>query len=179
MTGSLQVKNGKYYIVLNSYENGKRKPKWIATGLPEKGNKRKAERMLREAISEEEARADEMQPTNILLSDYIRRWLHQIELRVDTVTLQGYTLLAERHILPFFEQKQVRLVDVTRTMIQDFLDEKGRNGRLDGKGGLSPKSVRELKNILNQVFNEAMREEYLSANPCTLIRLPPRALSTT
>lgn len=177
MTGSLQVKNGKYYIVLNSYENGKRKPKWIATGLPEKGNKRKAERMLREAISEEEARADEMQPTNILLSDYIRRWLHQIELRVDTVTLQGYTLLAERHILPFFEQKQVRLVDVTRTMIQDFLDEKGRNGRLDGKGGLSPKSVRELKNILNQVFNEAMREEYLSANPCTLIRLPPRAPS--
>lgn len=177
MTGSLQVKKGKYYIVLNSYENGKRKPKWIATGLPEKGNKRKAERMLREAISEEEARADEMQPTNILLSDYIRRWLHQIELRVDAVTLQGYTLLAERHILPFFAQNQVRLVDVTRTMIQDFLDEKGRNGRLDGKGGLSPKSVRELKNILNQVFNEAMREEYLSANPCTLIRLPPRAPS--
>ena len=25
MTGSLQVKNGKYYMVLNSTENGKRK----------------------------------------------------------------------------------------------------------------------------------------------------------
>lgn len=42
MTGSLQVKNGKYYMVLNSTENGKRKQKWISTGLPEKGNKRKA-----------------------------------------------------------------------------------------------------------------------------------------
>lgn len=43
MTGSLQVKNGKYYMVLNSTENGKRKQKWISTGLTEKGNKRKAE----------------------------------------------------------------------------------------------------------------------------------------
>ena len=54
MTGSLQVKNGKYYMVLNSTENGKRKQKWISTGLPEKGNKRKAEQMLREKLTEEE-----------------------------------------------------------------------------------------------------------------------------
>ena len=33
MTGSLQIKNNKYYLVLNTYENGKRKPKWIATEL--------------------------------------------------------------------------------------------------------------------------------------------------
>ena len=56
MTGSLQVKNGKYYMVLNSTENGKRKQKWISTGLPEKGNKRKAEQMLREKLTEEEKR---------------------------------------------------------------------------------------------------------------------------
>ena len=45
MTGSLQIKNGKYYMVLNSTKNGKRKQRWIATGLPEKGNKRRAEQM--------------------------------------------------------------------------------------------------------------------------------------
>ena len=56
MTGSLQVKNGKYYMVLNSTENGKRKQKWISTGLPEKGNIRKAEQMLREKLTEEEKR---------------------------------------------------------------------------------------------------------------------------
>ena len=36
MTGSLQIKNEKFYIVLNITENGKRKQKWIATGLPTK-----------------------------------------------------------------------------------------------------------------------------------------------
>lgn len=48
VAGHLQEKKGLYYIVLNfTDENGKRKPKWIATGLPVKGNKRKAEALLR------------------------------------------------------------------------------------------------------------------------------------
>ena len=41
MTGSLQTKNEKFYIVLNEMVNGKRKQRWIATGLTVKGNKRK------------------------------------------------------------------------------------------------------------------------------------------
>ena len=53
MTGSLQTKNEKFYIVLNDTVNGKRKQRWIATGLSVKGNKRKAEQMLREKLAEE------------------------------------------------------------------------------------------------------------------------------
>ena len=45
MTGSLQIKNNKYDIVLNDYVNGKRKQKWVKTELPIKGNKRKAEQL--------------------------------------------------------------------------------------------------------------------------------------
>ena len=47
VAGHLSVKNGNYYAVLN-YKNaeGKRKTKWISLGLPEKGNKRKAEAEL-------------------------------------------------------------------------------------------------------------------------------------
>ena len=53
MKGSLQIKNGKYYAVL-SYKNeqGKDTRKWIATGLTEKGNKRKAEAMLNDILQE-------------------------------------------------------------------------------------------------------------------------------
>ena len=50
MTGSLQIKNNKYYIVLNTYEKGKRKIKWISTDLPVKGNKTKAQKLLRETL---------------------------------------------------------------------------------------------------------------------------------
>ena len=43
----MTLKNGRYYAVLN-YRNagGQRKTKWISLGLPEKGNKRKAEAEL-------------------------------------------------------------------------------------------------------------------------------------
>lgn len=93
MTGSLQIKNGKFYMVLNCTENGKRKQKWLATGLPEKGNKRKAEQMLREKLAALEHTAPSDNAANILFTDYIRYWLTIVEQRVDAVTMQSYQRL--------------------------------------------------------------------------------------
>ena len=48
VTGSPQIKHKLYYACLNFYPNGKeggRKTKWIPTGLPERNNKRQAERI--------------------------------------------------------------------------------------------------------------------------------------
>ena len=177
MTGSLQVKNGKYYMVLNGVENGKRKQRWVSTGLTEKGNRRKAERLLREKLAEEERKAPSGEATNILFTDYLQRWLALSEQRVDEVTMQSYRMLSLRHVLPWFQERRLTLSAVSRKVIQEFLDEKGRCGRLDGKGGLGPKSLRELKNVLNQTLNEAVREELLTVNPCNLLRLPPKETS--
>ena len=55
LTGSLQSKNNKYYAVLNLTVDGKRKPKWIPLGLPVRGNKRQAETLLAQLITEYEA----------------------------------------------------------------------------------------------------------------------------
>ena len=96
MTGSLQIKNGKYYMVLNSTKNGKRKQRWIATGLPEKGNKRRAEQMLREKLSEEEHKAPNGEAANIWFTEYIQYWLTISQQRVDEVTLMRITPLRKR-----------------------------------------------------------------------------------
>ena len=47
VSGTLALKNGYYYAVL-SYRDatGKRHQKWVSTGLPQKGNKRRAEQEL-------------------------------------------------------------------------------------------------------------------------------------
>ena len=171
MTGSLQEKNGKFYMVINTKKNGKRKLKWIATGLPVKGNKRKAEQMLRETLRAYETKPKVATP-DILFSDYIRVWLNNVRRRVDEVTYQGYEVLAQRHVIPWFEEKGVSLADITVELLQEYVDEKSANGRKDGKGGLSPRSIRLHKNIIHQTLVEAVKNGLLITNPCQYVELP-------
>ena len=59
VTGSLRLKRGIWQLVFDYLDSsGQRKQKSESTGLPEKGNKRKAQKMLEERIAElEEALA--------------------------------------------------------------------------------------------------------------------------
>ena len=60
VTGHLREKRGIYHIVLNYVdENGKRKTPSKTTGLPVKGNKKRAEAMLREACKIKEAELEQ------------------------------------------------------------------------------------------------------------------------
>ena len=171
MTGSLTIKNGKYYAVLNVYENGKRKKKWICSGLPEKGNKRRAEQFLREKIAEYE-RMEGIVRSDILFSDYVRLWLEQIARKVDTVTMQGYQVLADGHILPYFDEAKIALSDIDHKILQRYIDTKHRSGKLNGKGGLSPRSLKLHKNIINQTLNLALQNKLILSNPCQFVVLP-------
>lgn len=173
MTGSLQIKNGKFYIILNLKENGKRKQKWIATGLEVKGNKRKAEQLLRETLLSHET-LPKRPLSNIMFADYIRTWLTVAERRVDSVTFQGYQLMANAQVIPYFEEKGIRLQEVTRENLQAFFDEKAKCGRKDGKGGLSPSSLRQYKNIILQTLKEAVKNDLIETNPCQFVELPKK-----
>ena len=56
VTGSLQIKNGRYHAVMNlEDENGKRYQKWISTGLPVRGNKKAADRFLQNELAKVES----------------------------------------------------------------------------------------------------------------------------
>jgi len=179
MTGTLQtkkLKDGEYfYVVLNLYENGKRRPKWIPTGLRTKGNKKRAEQMLRDVLREyeqQEAAADCR--CGMRFSDWVRQWLDEREKRLDPVTWQGYDLTAKGHILPYFDEQGTTLAEVTRPLLQAYIDQKHENGRLDGKGGLSPKSLRHIRNVLNLALKAAMYQGLIVANPCDGLILPQR-----
>jgi hypothetical protein len=146
MTGTLQTKRLKdgeyYYVVLNLYENGKRKPKWIPTGLRVKGNKKKAELFLRDTLRDYEQK-QKMQAApehGMRFSDWIRKWLDASKARVDEITWQGYSVQARIHILPYFDDLGIALGDVTRQVLQTYVDFKATKGRMDGKGGLAPRA---------------------------------------
>lgn len=176
MTGSLQTKNGTIYMVINTYEGKKRKLRWISTGLSEHGNKRRAEQMLRETLTKMEKlpqlTQDKADILNAPFADYVRHWLAVVERKVDIITYQGYEILARTQILPYFDSLGIKLKNVTPEILQAYVDEKYANGRKDGKGGLSARTVRMHKNVIHQTLEEAVRNGLLGQNPCKLITLP-------
>ena len=79
MTGSVQSKHGYWYVVLQyKGKNGKHQYKWVSTGIPSPGNKKKAQALISEKIKE--FQYVEFDEDDILLTDYIQDWL--IEKRI-------------------------------------------------------------------------------------------------
>lgn len=172
MTGSLQVKNGKYYAVINTKEpNGKRKQKWISTGYEIKGNKKNAEKFLREQLQELEKSAHIIQ-SDVMFCDYVLLWLDRKKPSIDETTYQGYKTIIDAHITPYFKPLSIKLVELSRNDIQCYIDEKSKNGRCDKKGGLSAKSVKSHIVIVKQVLKEAMKSGLITSNPSEFVVLP-------
>lgn len=181
MTGSLQIKNNKYYLVLNTYENGKRKPKWIATELAAKGNKTRAQKLLRDTLKEyeqaEEARAEQEANRSLMpFTEAIRLWyedkISDFEHPIDEVTKQGYDTLMKNHVYPYFRKKGFRFCEITKDNLQEYISEKAKNGKLNGKGGLAPRSLKLIKNIVNQTLQFCVAEGMIPSNPCQFVKLP-------
>ena len=70
VTGSVQKKNNKWYMVINRYVDGKRKRQWLPTGLNIRGNKN-AEAMLAEKLSEINKNCTPL--CNITVAEYFKR----------------------------------------------------------------------------------------------------------
>ncbi len=172
MTGSLQIKNGKYYAVINTTDRlGKRKQKWISTGLDEKNNKKKAEKCLRD-ILQKYGETAEIPDDDILFSEHIKTWLEEAKKSVDEITYQGYLSVANAQIIPYFENTRIKLNKLRREDIQRYIDVKSENGRIDGKGGLSPKTMKTHKLIIQLALSHAMKNGLINENPCEFIVLP-------
>ena len=71
VAGHLREKSGYYYAVLNYTDSlGKRKTKWISTGLTVKGNKKRAEAILMDARRNFNPEEPKVINGDILFADY-------------------------------------------------------------------------------------------------------------
>lgn len=173
MTASLTTKNDRYYVILNIQVDGERKQKWVSTGLTVKGNKRKAEKMMRELLEEYE-RMEGIVHDDVLLSDYVRLWLDKKRLDVDDITMQGYQILANNNILPYFDALALQLQKVDRDVLQQYFTEQYLHGRKNGKGGLSTSTLILHRNILSQTLDLAVENHLIVENPCKYVKLPKK-----
>ena len=109
VAGHLQIKKGKYYMVLElKSESGERKTKWISTGLSAKGNKRKAEAMLEEARENYQS-TDASNGADILFADYMLSWVEIVRPNLEEIHTQGIEVSLRNASRPIFARKRLRL----------------------------------------------------------------------
>ena len=176
--GSLQVKDGKFYAVLSIKtnrldKNGKPvyKSKWVKTGYTVKGNKRKAEEALRNICAEYDMK--NMEYDDIYFSDYILTWLEDTKSEIRDSTLRGYEGKIRNQIIPYFSARKIKLIDLTTMDLEAFYNYLSTdNSRFDGKGSLSPRTIKHIHRIINKCLNDAVRKGILKFNVAVSAKTP-------
>ncbi|SHH97821.1 Site-specific recombinase XerD [Sporobacter termitidis DSM 10068] len=88
--------------------------------------------------------------TGMTVRSLFALWLPSIRKEVSPSSYRNYERIVRRHILPELGECEIDLLTVAD--INDFLKDKMKNGRLDGKGGLSRKTVEDISWVLRSVL---------------------------
>ena len=114
------------------------------------------------------------QPNAMPISDWIASWLKDYaKPTVRHSTYLTYKRYCDKHVIPFIGKKKLK--DIDCETLQKFFNGKSKEGRLDGKeGGLSPKTLLNIRNMLNLIFKQAIVNHYIPANPLTGVKLTRR-----
>jgi len=172
ITGSVQLRHGRWYVVLNLYDReGNRRPKWINTELPERGNKRKAEKLKEEYIVQYEEQATVIDK-DLLMDRYSLSWLNN-KTGLELSTWENYENVVKNHIVPYFKKKKMMIGDISPKHIRDYYNYKLSGGRKDKKkGGLSRETMKKHKSVLYLIFEDAIEIEAASRNPAAKVSIP-------
>ena len=165
VSGHLSVKKGYYYCVLSfNDELGKRKTKWISTGLPEKGNKKKAEALLVEERRKFVPPA-EAKDADVLFADFLKyQWLPAVKGNIELTTYSSYQGMLESRVYPYFKDLGVTLENLKPKHIQDFYTIQSER--------VKPATVKHYHAIIHEALEWAVNLELILYNPSDRVTMP-------
>ena len=168
VSGHLQIKKGYYYVVLSYYDNrNKRHVKYVSTGLPEKGNKRKAEAALARVRSEFEPPQEVGELTSDMpFAEYLLEWLDIVKVRVKATTYSSYEAMVKSTLEPYFRKKGYTLQGLEARHIQQFYTEKLKT--------VKPSSVIHYHAVIHQALKYAMKTDLVPQNVAMKVDRPKK-----
>lgn len=157
----------------------------IETGRDENGKRRKdyhsGFRTKKEAHSFEAEKRTELargayvSASRQTVKGFVEEWLPTIKLSVRRSTWDSYEGAVRDHIVPRIGHHALQAL--TPTHVNGLYAELLERGRTDGRGGLSPKTVRNIHVVLRKALGDAVRWGLLSRNVAELAD-PPRLRSS-
>jgi integrase len=113
----------------------------------------------------------DVSPKKMTVAYYVcNEWLPAMQAELKPSTYEGYRMNCEVHILPVLGGYELQ--KLTPGMLRSFYTQKLANGRRDGKGGLSPKTVGHLHGIVHKLLTDAVGWEFVSRNVANAVRPP-------
>lgn len=175
VTATLQEKGNHFYIVARiPTVDGSYQQKWLATGLPIAGNKRRAKLLLDQKLLELQAEYERQnrragwatsQVGDVPFVEVLDRWMMRKRIEVAASTLEGYQRILVR-LRPYFERAGLTTNEVSPSVIEEYMD-------LLLRDGLSANTVRHHLTLLKTVFNDEIRNGAPLLNPVKCVK-PPR-----
>jgi integrase len=136
-----------------------------------RGSKADAVTLLSKRLAER-GEGQLVERTTITVAAYAKHWLENIApAKASARTRERYAELVEKHIAPHLGAVALQKLDGTR--IDAFYTKLLTAGRLDGKGGLSPQTVRHIHRLLSQIFASAVKAQKLRHSPMLTVQAAP------
>ena len=95
---------------------------------------------------------------NITYQELTEKWLNFTRLHVKESTYVRYKATIENHLIPAIGDYKLRRINTK--LMENLVHTMKTNGRLDGTGGLSPKTISDTITIIKSIFNYARYNDY-------------------
>lgn len=105
-------------------------------------------------------------------------FLLQKEYKIKHSTYVHYKDIIDTHIIPYFGN--CNLSSLSSEAIEEFSNEKLKNGKLNGEGGLSPKSVKDILSVLRQILKYGVQKNLIGNEVLNfgVPRVPSKTVAT-
>jgi len=164
-----QRAKGSWSIVLELGRDpatNKRRQQWTTF----RGTKRDAERRLAE-LQHQMDTGSYLKPSRLRVAEFLQQWLKDYAWpNVAPRTAEGYEHIVHQHLIPALGA--IPLSQLTPQDLQIYYGEKLASGRRDGKGGLSPRTVRHHHVTLHTALQSAVKWGRLTRNPAASVDAP-------
>ena len=169
VTGSIYERKGIYYAIVSYYVDGRRKQKSVSTGLPVKGNKRRALEFLEnlKRTYETKESMENMDGSRLLMTDYMDEWLKIVKPLVERATYNSYDNMVSARIRPHFEKLNLLLTEVEPKHIKMLYDEILEQG-------YTTNTVIHYHAVLHQALAYAVKNDYILSNPADRVKRPKK-----
>lgn len=159
VAGHLREKNGYFQMILNYKDGeGKRRTKSISTGLPVKGNKKRAEAILLETRKNFRPE-DIMTGKNTPYHAFVENWLKDEAKNLDAETYALYSHNVRLFIGQYFKSLDLQLYEIKTSTLESYYNhEKTKNHA-------SKKVILQLHEIITVSLDYAVELGWIESNP--------------